>query len=142
MTRDCLGRPINGGEENLPRRQILTDDEITSIANDVRTLPLSEVGRHVMPLIQHIVGCELRSCQTCRFWVTYDRTNEEAANGECTYVRCSDSKAKLQPMAKDQKKVEKIIDSGQLVLITPFDWQCKAWSKRQVDTDNPQASKE
>ena len=34
-------------------RRLLTDDEINVIANDVRTKPLAEVGRHVMPLIHH-----------------------------------------------------------------------------------------
>ena len=134
-TTDCLGRPIRNDMPDPPRRQLLTDDEITTIANEVRTRPLAEVGRHVMPLIQHIVGTEAKTCQNCRFWVTYDRVNDEATVGECTYVRCPDSKARLRAAGKGREKVDKLIDAGRAALMTPFDWQCKAWAQQQQADD-------
>jgi hypothetical protein len=36
----------------------LTADAIEAIAIDVRTKPLSEIGRHVMPLISHVSAVE------------------------------------------------------------------------------------
>lgn len=59
--RDCLGRPIRHEADPGPRcKRLLTDDEISTIAHEVRTRPLSEVGRHVMPLIAHISEVDRR----------------------------------------------------------------------------------
>lgn len=56
--RDCLGRTIPEiDDSDPPHNRRLSDAAITAIAVDVRTRPLTEVGRHVMPLIQH--ACEL-----------------------------------------------------------------------------------
>jgi hypothetical protein len=53
--RDCLGRPIRPDPDPpAPTLRTLTDDQVNAIAEEVRTKPLAEVGRHVMPLIQHI----------------------------------------------------------------------------------------
>jgi len=37
---------------------MLSQDAIDTIAKEARTRPLSEIGRHVMPLIRHIVALE------------------------------------------------------------------------------------
>ncbi len=52
--RDCLGRVMREVEAAAPpRRRLLREEEIALIAHEVRTRPLTDVGRHVMPLIQH-----------------------------------------------------------------------------------------
>ena len=115
-TKDCLGRPIReDGTPDPPRTRILSDDQITDIANDVRTKPLAEVGRHVMPLIQHIVASEERECRTCQHWIPYNHV--EASRGECLVHQSPEATVKIQ-------------GEEPAALLTPFDWSCKGWRER------------
>jgi hypothetical protein len=113
--RDCLGRPLRAeADPPAPPRRILDDERILAIANDVRTKPIAEVGRHVMPLIQHISALDERMCQNCRHWVAYN--NVEASRGECLVHAAEGSAIRLSGDAT--------------ALLTPFDWSCKGWEER------------
>lgn len=109
-----------------PEPRMLSDEEISTIANDVRTLPLAEVGRHVMPLIQHITASESRICHRCRFWVPYNQSGSTASVGECTYHYSHDAKMKI------------IFASEGIATTTPFDWSCSGWEPRGPDDDTTQ----
>lgn len=109
---------------------MLTDDEITAIANDVRTLPLAEVGRHVMPLIHHIQAVEDRQCSGCRHWVAYNAGAGIAARGECLVYAADGAAVRVTAVGEQVDAV---------ALLTPFDWQCKGWERRQPDTCEAQA---
>ena len=124
--RDCLGRPIRSGPDDPPRKRLLSDDEITLIAQEVRTKPLAEVGRHVMPLIQHIVATEDKECRSCRFWVGYNLAQPH--EGECLRPRTSGLSLRLLSEAGEDQTGE-----IQAALLTPFDWSCKGWEERRQD---------
>lgn len=109
-----------------PPSKILTDDEISTIADEVRTRPLSEVGRHVMPLIQHIVACEAKLCHRCRFWVSYNQPDRTASIGECTYHYSHDARMKI------------LFASEGIATTTPFDWSCSGWELRGASNDGAQ----
>lgn len=118
--KDCLGRPIREPETpEAPRKTALTEDELQTIANDARTTPPSNHGRHVMPLLQHITHLESRDCHRCRFWVGHNQAHAHV--GECTYVRFDGAKARLANG----------LDSA--ALLTAFDWGCKAWEYASIE---------
>jgi hypothetical protein len=112
------------------RRRLLTDDEITAICNDVRTRPLSEVGRHVMPLVTHIGVLEDRACQSCRWWVAYNQSAKTAPHGECTNRRGVSVR-----IIADELEFNAVP-----AVLTPFDWSCKGWEERASEGDDAQAS--
>jgi len=126
--KDCLGRPIRSDitEPTRPLPRMLTDDQITAIAHEVRTRPLAEVGRHVMPLIQHIVVLDGRTCQNCRHWVAYNAGAGVASRGECLVYASPESPVDLQGDAP-------------MAVLTPFDWSCKGWEQRASETSDAQS---
>lgn len=130
MKRDCLGRPIHddGSEKEPPRPRFLTDDQITAIAQDVRTRPITEVGRHVMPLIQHIVELDARECHNCVCWVGYADTETRAHHGECTNLTVRD---RIQTITSEGEQAD--VHSA---FITPFDWSCKDWTEQPPESSD------
>jgi hypothetical protein len=131
MKRDPLGRPWPTNVTESRRKQVLTDDEINVIAAEVRTKPLAEVGRHVMPLVQHIAGLDDRQCSGCRHWVPYNRAADLTTEGECrhTVVRAS-----VRGM------VEPADDNETYAVVTKFDWCCRGWGERPAVEIEAQAS--
>ena len=119
--RDCLGRSIPPSDEPAERRRaLLSDDQITVIANEVRMKPIEEVGRHVMPLIHHIIAMEARACHTCQHWVAYNRGSPVASRGECLVYARQDTPININSEAP-------------VALLTPFDWSCAGWEQRSPE---------
>lgn len=115
----------SANEEAFRGMRLLSESAMDAIANDVRTKPLAEVGRHVMPLLHHIVAMDDRECRRCQHWVPYDLV--EAHRGECLYHASANSKLRFR-------------DLPNVVMFTPFDWGCKGWAERQTIDDAQQSS--
>lgn len=125
---DPLGRPgVRPSFTETRGPRVLTEDQIDTIANDVRTKPLAEVGRHVMPLISHIVETEGRCCSGCRHWVAYNSADSLATRGECLLHAGDASPVAVQAIGDNAKGV---------AVLTPFDWQCKGWQERPRQSAN------
>lgn len=115
------------------RRRLLTNDEIITIANDVRTRPIAEVGRHVMPLIHHVGALEDRECRNCAYWVGHNHA--EPHEGECTVQIAGAPRVRLLTEAGERPE-----GGIHAALVTAFDWSCKGWTEQKTQTDEAQAS--
>lgn len=134
--RDPLGR--RGVRPSFTESKgdgVLSEDQIDAIAHDVRTKPITEVGRHVMPLIQHIVGLDVRTCHGCRWWVAYDPTGSERVEGECTRWAGDGAPMRLGVIMQPDGLAEAFPS-----MRTAFDFGCRAWEVRQEPGQEAQAS--
>jgi hypothetical protein len=129
--RDPLGRPWRYDDDAPPWRDLLTDDQVTAIAHDARTRAITEVGRHVWPLIRHIVALDGRECRNCRFWVAYNRGRDITHRGECT-----NPEALRQVRAIDHEGGPAGVVPS---LETPFDWSCKGWEEQAQEACDAQS---
>lgn len=129
--RDPLGRPYRDNPPEPNRRRLLSDDEVDRIANDVRTLPLSEVGRHVMPLVTHLAVLADQTCDQCRWWVRHNRA--EGCRGECTRPAGGLSPFRLSVIMEPDGLAE-----AHPSLVTAFDFGCRSWEEKARDSDTAQ----
>lgn len=128
---DPLGRRNVRPSFTEPRgSQVLTEDQIDAIAADVRTKPLADVGRHVMPLIQHVVGLDMRTCQNCRWWVAYCPGESDRVDGECTRHAGDRAPMRLSVIMQPDGLAEAFPG-----LRTAFDFGCRAWEQKQEQHD-------
>lgn len=105
---------------------MLTDAQLSLIAHEARTRPPAEAARHLFPLISHVSELADRVCQTCLYWVAYNRPDHIAARGECRYHAADGSAVRLQT-----------VDEG-VAYLTPFDWSCRGWAARPLADNTAQ----
>lgn len=130
--RDPLGRPgVRPSFTERRRTEVLTDDAISQIAHDVRTKPLTEVGRHVFPLIRHIAEMSDRECRTCRWWVPHNLAHAHV--GECLLPASEGAPVRLGVIMEPDGLAE-----AHPALVTAFDWGCRSWQVRGADPHEAQ----
>lgn len=124
--RDCLGRPFGYTIADRKEPRLLSDEELTAIAVSARTQQ-PEAVRHLFPLIQHIVLLDAQSCETCQYWVGL--ADSQGTTGQCTRPSDDWPGAKMLVLSAKGKRLPD--EKAHPCLITPFDWGCRGWVKRQ-----------